>query len=252
MNGFVKATKSFSKIFVTNGPHIMTAFGCVGVFTTAILAVKATPKALLLLDEYRAKHDELSKLDAVKITWKEYVPAGIAGVLSVGCIIGSNAVNTKRNAALAAVCALSEKAFREYQSKVIETIGKNKENKIRDEVVGDRLKQASTEKKEVIFTGNGNVLCYDTASDRLFESNCESIRKSINDFNNDLMSEMSMSLNELYYRLGLKPTGLGEMINFDIDKGLVIPRYSSHLDDLNRPCFAIDLEDRIKKELPDR
>ena len=70
------------------------------------------------------KHDELSKLDAVKITWKEYVPAGIAGVLSVGCIIGSNAVNTKRNAALAAVCALSEKAFREYQSKVIETIGK--------------------------------------------------------------------------------------------------------------------------------
>ena len=252
MNGLTKVTKSVGKVLAKNSPKIMTVFGCVGVFTTAILAVKATPKALILLDDYRETHKELSKLDAVKITWKEYVPAGISGVLSVGCIIGSNAINTKRNTALAALCALSERAFKEYQTKVVETIGKNKENRIRDEVVGDRLKQKPSEGKEVIFTGNGNVLCYDVASDRLFESNIEAVRKSVNDFNVDLMSEMTLSLNDLYYRLGLKSTGLGEMVCFDIDKGLVEPRYSSHLDELGRPCLAIDLEDRIRKELPTR
>lgn len=243
MNTITKAVKNLGAVINKNSTHIMTALGCAGVLTTAIMAVKATPKAMKLLDEYRRETNrELSKLDTVKITWKCYIPTGIVGGITIGCIIGSNAINTKRNAALAALYTLSETAFREYRSKVVETIGKNKELKIRDEIKDARIKQHIAEDKEVLFTGDGEVLCYDVLTGRYFKSDIETIRQSINELNRDLMSDMWISLNELYYKLGLPGTKLGDEMGFNIDKGLIEVDYSSHLDAKNRPCLAIDLK----------
>lgn len=242
-NGFMKVTKNLGDAIVKNSPHIMTALGCAGVLTTAVLAVRATPKALMLLDEYeKVNKQKPSKIDTVKITWKCYIPAGAIGALSIGCIIGSNAINTKRNAALAALYALSETAFREYQAKVVETLGKNKELKIRDEIRDDHIKQKIADDKEIILTGDGDILCYDCLTGRYFKSNIEKIRQTINEFNRDLINDMWMSLNELYDRLGLPGTKLGEEMGFDLDKGLVDISYSSHLDPSNRPCLAIDFK----------
>ncbi len=243
MNAITKAAKNLGAVINKNSTHIMTALGCAGVLTTAIMAVKATPKAMKLLDEYRREiNREPSKLDTVKITWKCYIPTGIVGGITIGCIIGSNAINTKRNAALAALYTLSETAFREYKSKVVETIGKNKELKIRDEIKDARIKQHIAEDKEVLFTGDGEVLCYDVLTGRYFKSDIETIRQSINELNRDLMSDMWISLNELYYKLGLPGTKLGDEMGFNIDKGLIEVDYSSHLDAKNRPCLAIDLK----------
>lgn len=243
MNAITKVAKNLGAVINKNSTHIMTALGCAGVLTTAIMAVKATPKAMKLLDEYRKETNrEPSKLDTVKITWKCYIPTGIVGGIAIGCIIGSNTINTKRNAALAALYTLSETAFREYRSKVIETIGKNKELKIRDEIKDARIKQHIVEDKEVLFTGDGEVLCYDVLTGRYFKSDIETIRQSINELNRDLMSDMWISLNELYYKLGLPGTKLGDEMGFDIDKGLIEVDYSSHLDAKNRPCLAIDLK----------
>ena len=180
MNTITKVAKNLGAVINKNSTHIMTALGCAGVLTTAIMAVKATPKAMKLLDEYRRETNrEPSKLDTVKITWKCYIPTGIVGGITIGCIIGSNTINTKRNAALAALYTLSETAFREYRSKVIETIGKNKELKIRDEIKDARIKQHIVEDKEVLFTGDGEVLCYDVLTGRYFKSDIETIRQSI-------------------------------------------------------------------------
>ena len=175
-----------------------------------------------------------------KVTWKCYIPAGVVGLASMGCIIGSNAINTRRNAALAALYTLSDTAFREYQTKIVETIGKNKEKKVRDEVVGERIVQNPPGEKEIIFTGNGDVLCYETLTGRYFKSDIEKIRQSINELNYDLMSEMWISLNELYYKLGLANTKLGDELGFNIDKGRIEVDYSSHLDPSGRPCLAMD------------
>ena len=48
MNGLIKSTRLFVK---RNASTILTVVGGAGVVTTTVLAIKATPKALLLLDD---------------------------------------------------------------------------------------------------------------------------------------------------------------------------------------------------------
>lgn len=227
--------KNLGGVISKNSPQILTGLGCAGVVTTAILAVKATPRAIQLLEESEA----LNGLGKVKLTWKCYIPAGIVGVTSIACIIGANTISTKRNAALAALYSLSEAAFREYQGKVVETIGKTKDRQIRDEVAKDKVLANPVGNHEVIFTGKGDVLCLDALTGRYFKSDIEKIRQSVNELNRDLLSEMWLSLNDLYYALDLPNTVLGDEMGWDIDRGLIELDYSSQLDEHGTPVLVI-------------
>ena len=97
---------------IKHSPEILTGIGIAGMFTTVVLAVRATPKALDLIsrEEYEQKRD-LTPMETVKVAWKPYIPAAITGTLSTACLIGANSVNLKRNAALAAAYALSDTAL---------------------------------------------------------------------------------------------------------------------------------------------
>jgi hypothetical protein len=246
MNELGKITKNLGGMISKNSPHILTALGCAGVVSTAVLASKATPKALAIIEEeekYRkSKHRApMTKFDKVKLTWKCYIPSGVVGASSIGCIIGVNTVHSRRNAALASLYTVSETAFREYKSKVIEEIGKPKEAKIRDEIAKDYIAQ-NPHQGNVIFTGSGDVLCCDKLGERYFYSSYETIRQKVNDLNFRLRHEMRIDLNELYYELGLTPTKLGDLMEFNIEKGQIEPHYSTQLSEDGKPCLVIDLD----------
>ena len=223
-----------------NMPHILTSMAVAGAITTPILAVRATPKALMLLqDEEEYIGRPLTRVEVLKTTWTCYIPAASVGLTSIACIIGANSVNTKRNAALAGLYSLTETAFKEYQAKVVETIGQNKELKVRDEVAKERLTANPTSTNGVIITGHGDVLCYDSLTDRYFKSDIEKIRQSVNELNRRLISEMWLSLNEFFYELGLKETGIGDDLGFHVDHGLIEISYSSQLADNGQPCLVL-------------
>lgn len=245
MNKMAKIAKNLGDLAAKNSPHILTGLGCAGLLSTAILSAKATPKAVRLLEDeevYREKKHftSMTKLDKVKLTWKCYIPATVVGSISIGCIIGANTVNTRRNAALASLYAMSETAFREYKSKVVEEIGKNKATKIYDETIKDKIIE-NPPKDNVIITGNGDVMCLDLLSGRYFESSLETIRQKINELNYDLRSEMRMNLNEYYYSIGLSPIPLGEMVGFDLEKGQIEAVYSTQMTPDGKPCIVVDL-----------
>ena len=247
MNKIGQITKNLGGVISKNSPHILTGIGCAGVVSTAVLAVKATPKATIILEkeeEYRERKrlQSLTKMEKVKLTWKCYIPAGVMGATTIGCIIGANTVNMRRNAALASLYALSESAFREYKTKVVEEIGKPKETKIRDEIAKDRITNNPQTPSNVVVVGAGEILCYDKLSDRYFKSTHENIRKAFNDLAYDLRSEMRLDLNELYTTLGLAPNGLGSMVEFDIEKGPVELITSTQLDQNGQPCLVIDYD----------
>ena len=175
MNEITKIGKNLGGLISKNSPHILTGIGCAGVVSTAVLAVKATPKATIILEkeeEYRERKrlQSLTKMEKVKLTWKCYIPAGVMGATTIGCIIGANTVNMRRNAALASLYALSESAFREYKTKVVEEIGKPKETKIRDEIAKDRITNNPQTPSNLVVVGAGVILCYDKLSDRYFKS----------------------------------------------------------------------------------
>lgn len=233
-----------------NSPTILTGFAVAGLVSTVVLAVKATPKAYYLIEQanvrkrFEAEHYEddlkLTPIETIKTTYKCYIPALVMGTLTVGCIISANSVNLKRNAALASVYALSEQALKEYQSKVVEMIGPTKARAVKDDIVKDKISRTPATEKEVIVTGKGEVMCYDVMSGRYFQSDIEEIKRCVNDFNHDLLTDMFMSINELYYRLGLSETKMGNLMGWHIDNGLLEVSFSSHLTPEGYPCLALD------------
>ena len=95
-----KITKLFKNTrnsIVKHSPEILTGIGIASLLSTTVLAVRATPKVLTLIeDEKNRQNDEatreaiknnqetcvyitkLKPLDIVKTCWKPYIPAGTA------------------------------------------------------------------------------------------------------------------------------------------------------------------------------
>lgn len=225
-----------------HSPEILTGIGIAGMVTTTILAVKATPKAIKLIEaEKQAKHvDALSPVDTIKTVWKCYIPAAMTGVSSIACLIGSNAINAKRNAALTTVYTLSEMARNEYKEKVIETIGEKKERTIKEKVDAERIKKDPVSKKEVIITEKGTTLCYDHVFGRYFKSDIDLINRAMNKINREIVINMYASLNDFYAELGLSPVEMGYDLGWNIDDGTIEIEPSSQLADDGTPCLVID------------
>lgn len=234
--------KGVRTIVSKRSPEILTGIGIAGMITTTVMAVRATPKALILIEDKKTENntDKLTPIETIKATWTCYIPAAITGCLSIFCLIGASSVNARRNAALATAYTLSESALKEYQEKVIETIGKKKERAIRDAIAKDRIEQDPVTSKEVIITERGNTLCYDSISGRYFKSDIDQLKKAENELNRRMRDEMYISLNEFYYEIGLNPTSIGDDLGWHIDHGYIELSFSSQLADEGTPCLVID------------
>ena len=244
--------KKIQKILAKRSPEILTGIGIAGMITTTVLAVKATPKALRLIDEAELKKanetntpyegHNLTKTEVVKAAWKPYIPAAITGVCSVACIIGANSVHLRRNAALATAYQLSTTAFNEYKEKVVETIGEKKEKVVRQNIAKDKVENNPVSKTEVFVTGNGSSLFYDTLSGRYFESDMNKLEKAVNNLN-WLMNngnEPYISLTQLYDELGLSHTGVSDNIGWKVEDGNIELAVSAQVADDGRPCLVMD------------
>lgn len=255
----VKVIKGMRFGLQKHSPEILTGIGIAGMVTAAVLAVRATPKALLLLEEEKQRQneelkvaekendseecveiDKLKPVEILRTTWTCYIPSAVTGVLSIACLIGASSVNARRTAALATAYSLSESALKEYQEKVIETIGEKKEQGIRDSVAKEKLKRDPVVNKEVIITGKGETLCYDTVTSRYFKCDIEKLRRVENMLNKRLISEMYISLNEFYYEIGLNQTEIGEDLGWNIEDGLIDLEFSSQLAEDDTPCLVIN------------
>lgn len=244
---------NLSKMFKTvqmatskHAPEILTGMGIAGMVTTVVLAVWATPKAEKHLEEAKKEKNQdnktdipLTKKETVQATWKDYVPAAVTGGASIACIIGATAINSKQKAALATAFALADSNLKEYQEKVVQTIGEKKERDIRDKVSEDKVKQNPPSSSEVIITPKGNTLCYDEVSGRYFKSDIDKIRKAISVVNQRLMNEMYISLNEFYDEIDLRHIDIGDDLGWNINDGAIEIRFSSCLSEDEQPCLSI-------------
>lgn len=237
-----KVCQSIKTSFGKHSPEILIGFGIAGSVAAAVCAVKATPKALVLIEEKKKElqKEKLTPLETVQAAWPCYIPALAAEAASIICFLGSSRTNNRRNAALATAYTLSESAFREYKSKVIETIGEKKDRDVMDSVAKSKAEHIPVQ--EVILTEKGNTLCLDCLSGRYFKTDIEKLKKAVNDLNFRMRSESFISLNDLYYEIGLDSTGIGEDLGWDIDKGYIEPRFSSQLTSDGSPCLVLDFQ----------
>lgn len=229
-----------------NSPTILTGISVAGLVTTSVLAGKGAIKASRLLQEAEEAFYEENGgdwpydfKDVIKLTWPCYIPAAAVGTITVACIIGANSINLRRSAALASAYSLTEAAFKEYQAKVVETIGDRKEKEVRDEIAKDRVKKNPPVEGNIIYTGKGSSLCLDSLSGRYFHSDIEALNKAQNKINKKMLSEMWITQNEWYSELGLEPIKTGETIGWNTDH-LIELSFSAILVDETTPCIVIE------------
>ena len=234
--------KSFQAVYQKHGPEILTGIGIAGMITTTVLAVKSTPKALMLIEEKKLDLDteKLGAFETIRTTWTCYIPPVVTGIMSIGCLVGASSVNVRRNAALAAAYALSESTLKEYKDKVVEVVGEKKEQAVRDSIAKDKIEKNPVEANQVIITEKGDTLCYEPLSGRYFKSDIDKIKRAVNEVNRMLLGDAHISLNDFYDEVGLDDTRIGDDIGWDISRGLVEVGFSSQLTSDGTPCVVID------------
>lgn len=228
-----------------HSPEILMGVGITSMLTATVLAVKATPKALEKIDVAKEKKgEELTKVEVVKAAWKPYIPAAVSCAVGVGCLIGSNSVNAKRNAALATAYQISSTALADYKEKVVETVGEKKEKTIRDKVAQKKVDEKPTNSGSIIVTGSGSTTCYDPQFGLEFESSIDNIKKAVNTLNYRMMngSEEYLSLNDFYDEIGIprdKQPDMGDNLGWNIGRdGLIDVEFSSALHG-DKACIVI-------------
>lgn len=240
ITNFINSTKGFLN---KHNPEILTGIGVAGMVTSTVLAVKATPRALQLLEDAKGhgeiRCDKLPVKTVIMVAWKPYLPAIITGVLSASCIIGASTINSKRNAALATAYAISEKTLVRYRDKVVETIGEKKEKEIKEKIAQDEVNKKSISNNQVIITSKGNTLCMDSISGRVFRSDLDIIRKAVNELNKRMLNQNYISLDEFYSAIGLDSTKNSSYLGWNIDKGFIELEFDTCLVE-DEPCVYID------------
>lgn len=221
--------KTAEKFVVNNSPGILTGLGVAGAVTTAVLAGRAGFRAGM--DASTQYHETLNKQEEgeplpahllepkhlVKTYWKEFIPAGAVGSATVTAIIMANQIGSRRAAAVAAAFKLSEQLTEEYKARVVQTLGLQKEEKMRADLAADRITKNPPPANMVIVTG-ADVLFLDELSGRYFHSQVETIRKAVNDINHQINNYFHASVTDFYDKIGLDGTKHSDAIGWNTDE----------------------------------
>lgn len=249
MNKLIKGVKTLGTLVNRNSPVILTGTAIAGVFATTASGIKATPVAMDHIREAKERKEKetgdpnarLTPAETVQACAKDYIPTGLMAVGTALCMGLSTKISLKRNAALATCVVAGQNALSEYQNKVAEKFGEDKERSVHDDIARDRMLSEPASKNTIFKTGMGEHLCYDVYSGRYFYSDVEELRKAANDFNQRLLGDLYLSLNEWYELINLPCIGYGEDVGWNPNKGMLELHFGTQLaDDGVTPCLTVD------------
>lgn len=201
----VRKLRRNSRLYLKrNSSTILTAIGALGVVATTVVAVRATPKAMMLLNEAKEeKGDELTKLEVIKVAGPTYIPSIAIGVSTIACVFGANALNKRQQAALMSAYALLDSSYKDYKNKVKELYGEEADKEIVYEIAKEKYNRFD------IVSDGEKQLFYDYFSERYFESTVEAVQRAEYQLNRKLMMEDGVYLNDWYEWLGIEPIESG-------------------------------------------
>ena len=221
MNKLVHQSGMFLK---RNGSTILTCIGGAGVIATAVTAVKATPKAIKLLDKAKEeKGEELTKFEIVKTVGPAYIPSILIGASTLACIFGANILNKHQQAALMSAYALLDNSYKDYKKKVGELYGEDADLNVRKELAKDKYDELDIEVED------NKLLFYDEYSQRYFEATMEDVIKAQYEINKKISLWGGADLNEFYNMVGLEEVDYGNYVGWS-SGGLMEMVWSDWLD----------------------
>ena len=211
-----------------NLPSILSGAAIAGLVASIWATYKAAPEIESAMEsakwdkvtdaEEKAEADESVNVNNVTLnaweTFKAIAPyvwkPVVCGAFTAGCIVGAQVLNIQRLTMLAGAYKLSEEKLKTYEEKAKEILGDKKAEEVHDAVAKELTPDAPMEESLVLRTSKGKQLCYDLFSGRYFLSSVEAIRTAESTLNKALVSGDAVTLNELYYELGLPNIKLGD------------------------------------------
>lgn len=241
---------SLAAFVKNNTPALLTAVGITGLLSTAVLSAKGGADAARFLAQEQDARDRLNVPDEAKIitnkqalgmTWKYFVPAGVTATISIVCLVGAHTLSAKKQAALLGIATLSEGYLSDYKEKVIEVIGEKAEKEIVNQVATDRIEKAQPNISQVLIAEE-EVWCFDTITSREFKSTVERLRRAENEINHQTQHDWCASLNDFYDKVGLPRAEIGEDIGWNSDTLLDLQITTTKFKD--KPMLAVDYRPR--------
>lgn len=189
--------------------YILATGAVIGLGTTIYFVAKGQMKADAILAAKRNEGaEDLTKKEAVNLTWKCFIPAGISTAATLFCIIGSNYISAKQIAALTGSLAFMT-ANRDQLEEAIK-------NKYGEDALNDIKSKLQVRKPEVKIirtiaeeTGHGDLLCFEGYSGRWFRCSKEWVEKAFDDLDNLIKGTEYACFNDLYRFLGIEETHFG-------------------------------------------
>lgn len=248
MIGFKEICKNIVIFSEKNAPRILASLASAGVIGTAVATVNATKASDKLIEDHPEVKDDI--LEEAKLTWKVWLPVGIMAGASIACIAGATHISAARQAALASAYLISENALSEYKDQVLEQLGPNKSKKLENNIIQEQVSAHPVPEEELIkYTGHGNTLFYDALTGRYFRASVESLKRIENEINAHLLDENWISLNDIYYEIGLDTISpcVGDEFGVDLHfNGFLDMGYDAMLAPNDEPCVVITINARPK------
>lgn len=251
-----KLMKTYKKVelkAIKHSPEILAGVGVVGVVGSLVMACKATTKLSDILDESKEQLDKIKEVaadpayeekysqddakkdttityvqTAMKVT-KLYAPSVILCAGSLGCLLASNNILKKRNAALSAAYMTVDKSFKEYRKRVADRFGEEVEKEIRYNIKAEEITKVDEDGNEVtetvkVMDGTDDPNSYSDYA-RFFDESCAAWQndaeynltflKAQQQYANDLLkSRGRLFLNEVYRMLGIDETKAGQVVGW--------------------------------------
>ena len=249
----VKVFNNSKNMVQKYSPEILMGVGVVGIVTSGVMACKATLKLNDILDECKETRDKIKAVESdpyyndkytaedakkdltvnymqtsIKIA-KLYAPALLLGSASIGCLLASNDILRKRNAALSAAYMTVDKGFKEYRQRVADRFGEEVEKEIRYNIKAQEVETTvvNEDGSETVVKETVNVMDPNLYSDyaRFFDEfnpNWQNdpeynlmFLKSQQQYANDLLrSRGRLFLNEVYELLGIEKSKAGQIVGW--------------------------------------
>ena len=251
-----KLMKTYKKVelkAIKHSPEILAGVGVVGVVGSLVMACKATTKLSDVLDESKEQLDKIKEVaadpayeekysqddakkdttityvqTAMKVT-KLYAPSVILCASSLGCLLASNNILKKRNAALSAAYMTVDKSFKEYRKRVADRFGEEVEKEIRYNIKAEEITKVDEDGNEVtetvkVMDGTDDPNSYSDYA-RFFDESCAAWQndaeynltflKAQQQYANDLLKARGrLFLNEVYRMLGIDETKAGQVVGW--------------------------------------
>lgn len=224
-----------------HSPTLLFGVGIIGVVSTAVLASRATLKMSEVLDGIDAKKSEheMTKFETDKESDKAltkihlqgaidiarlYAPAVLVGALTVASLTTSHIVLNKRYAGATAAFATLDKAYREFQARVRDEFGAEKEAELRHGLVDKEIVEEGEhgpEVKVIKAAGPNGLSLYARCFDETNKNwkghgpyNRDFIMTVQNYAGDKLRDRGHLFLNEVYDMLGMERTYEGQHVGW--------------------------------------